>query len=294
METAQKNRRALVLSGGGVTGIAWELGILTALNQAGINITDADLFVGTSAGSVVGALVSSGANLEQLFATQLVPPEQSGEISANFDLNKFQQTIMGIIAETGMNPQAIRAGLGKLARSTATVPEAARLEVMRSRLGSLQWPDRPLLITAVDTENGDFKVFDRNSGVELVMAVAASCAVPIVWPPVTIQGRRYMDGGMRSGTNADLAEGYAEVLILNPLPMPENTPPIFGSNLKVEKDLLEKNGSRVVVIEPDATALQAIGPNPLDPAYRAAAAKAGLTQGQSFVESVRQLWLDRA
>lgn len=286
----QKGRKALVLSGGGVTGIAWELGILAALSRAGIDITNADLFVGTSAGSVVSALVSNGLNLEELTATQLAPVESSGEIGVDFDANKFQQAIMGIISQTGMNPQAIRAGLGKAALATETVPEATRVEVIRSRLGALNWPERPLLITAVDTENGDFKVFDRSSGVDLVNAVAASCAVPLVWPPVTIQGHRYMDGGMRSGTNADLALGYANVLILNPLPMPENMPPVFGSNLSMERKQLEQSGSRVFVIEPDAPTLQAIGPNVLDPKYRAAAAQAGLTQGQAFVDAVRQLW----
>ena len=66
-------------------------------------------------------------------------------------------------------------------------------------------------------DNGEFVAFEKSSGVSLVDAVAASCAVPGVWPPVTINGRRYIDGGMRSAVNADLAAGYERVVVLAPI-----------------------------------------------------------------------------
>lgn len=281
---------ALVLGGGGVTGIAWMLGLLTALKQAGVDVTGAELVVGTSAGSVVGAQITSGKDLEEYYAAQLVDPSQTGERAVEFDAEKFQQIMINLVREIGFNPQALRAGLGKLALTAETVPEEVRLDIIRSRLPSQEWPDRKLLINAVDAENGDWQVFDRDSEVPLYQAVAASCAVPVVWPTVTIKGRRYMDGGMRSGTNADLAKGYAKVLVIAPIVMPDDAPALFGSNLKMEKEMLTGQGSRVLVLNPDQAALDAIGLNVLDPARREPAAKAGLAQGHTLIEQVRDFW----
>jgi NTE family protein len=293
MPTNNNLSRALVLSGGGVTGIAWELGILTALQRGGVDVTNADLVVGTSAGSVVGAQITSGKSLDELFAAQIQPPEQSGERATEFDLGRFQQMIMTAIQEAGMNPPAVRASIGKQALAAQTLPETERLEIIMSRLPFQNWPASRLLITAVDAEDGEFKVFDRESGVPLVSAVAASCAVPLVWPPVSINGRRYVDGGMRSGSNADLAKGYAKVLLLTPFPPVDqfNMAAYLGSDLKQEIALLEKEGSRVKTIIANEAALKAFGTNVLNPANRAAAANAGLEQGQTLVEEIRQFWL---
>lgn len=288
MASKIENSQALVMGGGGVTGIAWMTGVVLALSEAGIDLGNAGLFVGTSAGSVVATQLATGVPVDKLFATQLEPA--TGEIAANFSADEFQNTIMQVINEVGYASQAIRQAVGKLALAKETVPEEARVEVMRKRLPIHEWPDRPLLITAVDTANGEWTAFDRNSGVDLVHAVAASCAVPLVWPPVTINGRRYMDGGIRSGTNADLAKGFSKVLILAPMVEPADMPPIFGSNTRVEKQLLENEGSQVLVINPDQATLDIVGTNGLDPAIRAPAARSGYAQGKTLVELVRGFW----
>jgi NTE family protein len=287
MESNNKVTRALVLGGGGVTGIAWELGIVTALYEAGIDLRQADLIVGTSAGSVVGAQISSGAPLDTLFASQLLAPGQTKERAVEFDLAKFQKKLFEIFQEAGQNPQAIRAGIGKWALETPTVPEEERRQIIASRLPSQEWPAQRLVITAVEAETGEPVTFERNSEVALVDAVAASCAVPGVWPPMTVKGRRYVDGGVRSTNNADLATGYDRILILSPIPPDQ---PSLGSSLKEEIAALEAQGSRVMVISPDQTALQAIGPNVLDPAHRAGSARAGKEQGQTLVTALRAFW----
>src|SRR5260370_22782556 len=79
MKSNETQTRALVLGGGGVAGVAWELGILTGLHDTGVDVRGADVIIGTSAGSVVGAQIASGTNLESLFASQLTPVEQSTE-----------------------------------------------------------------------------------------------------------------------------------------------------------------------------------------------------------------------
>jgi NTE family protein len=119
--------------------------------------------------------------------------------------------------------------------------------------------------------------------VPLVKAVASSCAVPLVWPPVTIGGHRYMDGGMRSVANADLAAGYSRVVVVAPLTR-------SASLAATPQAQAAKLGVPSIVVSPDKTALAAIGPNLLDPARRRPAAEAGLAQAASVAEAVRQVW----
>ncbi len=168
-----------------------------------------------------------------------------------------------------------------------TIPEAERHVIIESRLPVHEWPQQRLLIVAVDTETGEEYIMDRESGVTLVDAVAASCAVPGIWPPVTIAGHRYMDGGMRSATNADLARGYDRILILNPLGANAN---YLGAGLDAEVAALQQEGSQVLVIAPDTASTTAIGMNPLDPATRQPSAQAGRAQGRELATAVAALW----
>jgi NTE family protein len=265
-----------------VTGIAWELGMLAGLADHGVDLTGADLVVGTSAGSVVGVDVRSGVPLADLYERQLAPPD--GEIAARIR--------PGLVARYGLavaftrDPIRARKRLGSIALRTRTEAEQARRKVIASRLRIDQWPAGLLRITAVDASSGKFMVFDTSSGVSLVDAVGASCAVPGVWPPVSIDGRRFMDGGMRSAANADLAAGYRHVVVLAPLT--RGFGPIPGTRHQVGQ--LAASGSAVVLIEPDQEALQAIGRNVLDPGHRAAAARAGRAQAAAHVAAVRKVW----
>jgi NTE family protein len=287
MKSNETQTRALVLGGGGVAGVAWELGILTGLHDAGVDVRGADIIIGTSAGSVVGAQISSGIEFESLFASQLTPVEQSKERMVAFDSTQMMEALGRAVAEAGPDPKAIRARIGAYALAVPTIPEAERRIIIEARLLAHSWPQQRLLIVAVDTETGEEYVIDRESGVSLVDAVAASCAVPGIWPPVTIAGRRYMDGGMRSATNADLASGYQRILILNPLGEAAN---FLGAGTAAEAAALEREGSRVLVIEPDAVSAGAIGLNPLDPATRKPSALAGRHQGRELAAPVATLW----
>src|SRR5258705_1079277 len=270
--------RALVLGGGGVTGDAWELGILGGLAKAGLDLTDADLVVGTSAGSVVGALVAGGTPVEELYQGQLLPPtsEQSARLGLGTILNLASASLGSIDA------QRARAKIGAMALAAKPSPEEERRASIKSRLVHNDWPARRLLITTVAADDGEFVVFDRDAGVSLVDAVGASCAVPGVWPPVTINGRRYIDGGMRAPANVDLAAGYERVVVIAPI----STAFRRGSRVSAQVAALPA-GTRSVVIVPDLKATRAIGRNVLDPQRRAPAAQAGRVQATDVLAAVR-------
>ncbi len=294
-EANQRQTKALVLGGGGTTGIAWEMGILLGLHDGGIDVIDAALIVGTSAGSVVGAQITSGFTLEDLYTRQIQPLEETKEQVVQADMNE----VMRVFAAGSGAPdvQTARAHVGAAALAVKTMPEEERLAIIASRLPVQEWPHKQrLVITSVDAQTGEWVMFDRDADVPLALAVSASCAVPGVYPPTTIGGHRYIDGGVRSGTNADIAKGYQRVLVLRAETLdasaldPQHTTPF----LTFEDELaeLELAGSQVLVITPDEAAVVARGPNPLDSSRRAISARAGREQGRLLAESVRRFWAE--
>jgi len=260
--------------------VAWEVGLLAGLAEAGVNLGDADLVVGTSAGSVVGAQLASGVDLEAAYQRQLADP--GAEIAARLPWSTILR--WGWASVSHRDPQKARARIGAMALAAETVSEADRRAVMENRVPVREWPARRLLITAVEAESGEFVVFDRDSGVPLIDAIGASCAVPGVWPPVTIDGRRYIDGGVRSAANVDLAQGYDRVVVVAPLPGGA------GSAPSVAKQAAALTG-RVAVVSPDRAARHAFGRNLLDPASRAPAARAGREQAAREAARITELWV---
>jgi len=273
--------KAVVLGGGGVAGIAWETGVLLGLADAGLDLTDADLFVGTSAGSVVATQVATGQALADLHERQLA--SDTHERSVEFDVEAMIARFVELLADRP-HPEELRRRIGEWALQADTVPEAERLAIIDSRLPVKEWPQRSLRVTAVDAGTGAFVVFDREAGVGLVDAVAASCAVPGVWPPVTIGERRYIDGGVRSTINADLADGYDQVVVLTPF-----TAGLAG-DVAHECDALRAAGSRVAVVVADEASVAAFGTNPLDPSTRAPSAEAGRAQALAVLDAVAGAW----
>jgi NTE family protein len=269
---------ALVLGGGGVAGIAWMTGLLAGLADAGQDVTGADLVIGTSAGANVAAQLGSGLGLGELFARQTDPALQSAEIMVELDLAEFSEHLGQYLARA-TSPEEVLRGVGAFALAAQTVPEAERRVVVASRLPSHEWPSREIQLVAVDCESGQTRLFDSRSGVNLVDAVTASCAVPGIWPPVTIDGRRYMDGGARSSDNADLAAGAARIVVVTPLGLDSRLPSPMPLREVVAQ--LVDGGAEVTVIEPDEASVAAIGTNPLDPATRVPAAEAGRAQGRA-------------
>src|ERR1700677_3130834 len=242
--------RALVLGGGGVAGIAWTTGLLFGLSEHGVDLRIAELIVATSAGSAVAAQLASGLALGNLFDRQVDPAQQTRELAPSIDLFELLQSALLTANSLPDRAEHIR-HIGRWALEAPTVTEAERRSVIAERLPSHAWPNGMLLIVAVDAETGETKIFDRLTGTNLIDAVSASCAVPGIWPPVTINGRRYMDGGARSSDNADLALGYARTVIVSP--MGTARPDVTGETLEQQVETLGSAGGKTYVVEPDQT-----------------------------------------
>jgi NTE family protein len=280
-------KRALVLAGGGIAGISWETGVLRGIADespaAARLLLDSDVLVGTSAGSAVAAQIGSGSTLESLFDRQVA--ETSAELDSGVDVETITELFLTALAEpyessldkTRQQMQRI----GAVALATKTVPEQIRRQVIAQRLPSHDWPDRVLRLTVIDTATGELVVLDRNSGVELVDAVAASCAVPGAWPPVTIDGRRYMDGGIASPVNLAVARDCEAAVVL--LPSSMDTPSPFGAGTAAE---IAAFTGTTFAVSADDNSLAAFGPNSLDPRCRIPSAVAGREQGRREAPAV--------
>ena len=276
-------KRALVLAGGGLAGIAWETGILRGIADESPStakaLLAADVLVGTSAGSAVAAQLSSGLGLDTLFDRQAAA--SSAELNPNVGIDEITELFLGAM----MAPNATMAEklqkIGAVALSTKTVSEEVRRDVIAQRLPSHDWPARVLRISAIDTATGELVAFDKTSGVSLVDAVAASCAVPGVWPPVTIAHRRYMDGGVGSSVNMVLANDCDAAVVL--VPSGRDTPSPFSAGAGQEVDAF---GGATFGVFADDESIAAFGPNPLDPACRTPSALAGRAQGRRVAAAI--------
>ena len=270
-------KRALVLGGGGIAGIAWETGILLGIADESPAVAgallDSDVLLGTSAGSTVVAQISSGVDLAELFERQV--SETSAELESGVGSDGITELFLAAMADPDASVTQKRQRIGAVALAADTVAEPLRRNVIAQRLPSHSWPDRVLRVTAIDAVTGELVVLDRDSGVGLVDAVAASCAVPAAWPPVTIGDRRYIDGGIGSTINLAVVEDCATAVVL--VPAGESTPSPFGVGPATE--IVGFRGAALGVFA-DEESLAAFGPNPLDPVCRPASARAGRAQGR--------------
>jgi NTE family protein len=277
------SKRGLVLAGGGLAGIAWEIGVLRGIEDEAAEtaraLRQADVVIGTSAGSAVAGQLGSGLGLDELYDRQI--NGVSKELDPDVDIDDITTLFLDALSDPDATTAQKLQRIGEVARSTATVSEAVRREVIAARLPSHDWPDRDLRITAIDIGTGELVTFDRNSGVELVDAVAASCAVPGAWPPVTVGERRYMDGGVGSTMNLKLATDCDAVVVL--VPSGRGAPSPFGRDPAMEVDGFP---GRALGVFADDDSLAAFGPNPLDPACREPSARAGRSQGQRVAAEV--------
>ncbi|MET0853701.1 MAG: patatin-like phospholipase family protein [Microterricola sp.] len=299
--TTTVGERALVVGGGGSTGNAWLIGVIAGLFDAGLDVTAADVTIGTSAGSTAAAQLA-GATPPELYAAILAaaqPPsgtagatpgvarERSSNKPVTDHLDRMRALIASAEDAADMRRRMGAAALERDAVSGDTWQQQWRATVA-SRLPSQHWPERRVLITAVDAESGDPAVFDRDSGVELADAVAASCSSSFAF---TIGEHRYIDGGYRSNAdNADLAAGYRRVLVLAPFGGRSLTPVGWGTHLSTQLDELRAHGSTVETVVPGSDVEHLFGANAMDLSLRPPAARSGYELGRARAERLAELW----
>jgi NTE family protein len=283
--------RALVLGAGGHAASAWEIGVIAGLADAGVDVRKAEVIVGTSAGSRVALRLASAQSLDELYAEQLEPDPATAaaeEVPGSVDVGQWR----GACARAREGATGTADTLRRLGQLMA--PPSANWAERRAKLESAlplhEWPERAITIAAVDAGTGERRGFDRASGVDLVDAVGASCAVPGLSPLAPIAGHLYMDGGTYSIDNVDLALGFDRVLVLS---LRAREPPICVVSLDEGVARVRAAGGRVDVILPDKdseAAFQAVGNDVLDPAVRAGAAKAGRQQGRGAASVIAAIW----
>ena len=289
--------RALVLGGGGSTGNAWLIGVIAGLFDAGLDVTEADLVIGTSAGSTAAAQIAGATPIELLAAIFAATPQQrtgpagsrGGRVPirpAGDHLERTSKIIAAAEDATDMRRRMGAAALDMDAASDDSWQTQWRATVA-ARLPSQHWPRRTMLVTAVDADTGEPVAFDRHSGVDVADAVAASCASGL---PYRIGDSRYIDGGYRRNENADLAAGYGRVLVLSPFGGRTRTPLEWGMHLAAQVDELRARGSRVETIFPDRNSEHMFGANAMDPSLRPPAARAGDNQGRALAEQLVEFW----
>jgi NTE family protein len=308
MERETMPKRALVLGGGGPVGIAWEAGVIRGLAEGGVDLTLVEHVIGTSAGAFIGARVALGHTPADIAA-----PYEGEASSAEGQRSSSTKSSDGSASSSTKSPSAspetanlaflfqkiqdaARAGrssaeiareLGAYALDAEPMDEeefVARFTPTLGADGVGAWPSRSYVCTAFDAHDGAFKIWDAAAGADLTRAVASSCAVPGVFPAITIGGRRYFDGGVLSTTNAHLARGCDVVFVLAvtevlmryaDMTREKKTP------LQREIQQLREGGARVEVIALDTDALQAVGPNLMDRSRQALAMREGMRQGRA-------------
>lgn len=296
--------RAVVLSGGGPVGIGWETGFLFGLATKDVDLTEADAVIGTSAGAVVGARVALGDELLALIerhrreATARRQSDPSRRHERRGGMAAGLQALMETLSHASTScetRQEVRARLGSFALGARTAPEE-RFLASFSELAGRGWP-AGFSCTAVDALTGELAVWDASSGVDLDRAVASSCAVPGIYPPITVAGRRYIDGGMRSSTNADLAASHDKVVVVSVMP---TAPPDhqdaaeLAPAWQIDPELCElvRSGVAVELIGPgeELLTISGAGMHLMDQSRVPDAVEAGIRQGQEEAFRVQRFW----
>lgn len=290
-------KRAIVLGGGGPVGIAWESGLLAGLAEGGVDVSIADSITGTSAGSAVGAQLAMGRAPQQMYAAvaadsaRTTPSPTRGSGAPPPNLMPLME-LMQKAAQADASPEEVRKEIGAFALAATTISEEDFIATFGNMLANAEaWPHPGYQCTAVDALTGEFVTWTAESGVPLSRAVASSCSVPGIYPPITINGRRYIDGGMRSSTNADLAKG-CDVAIVVAVTSNVQGPMAEAARRRIEGELadIREAGGDTVLIQPDEASINAFGVNLMDFSRRAGAAEAGLAQGRAEAARIAATW----
>jgi NTE family protein len=282
--------RAVVLGGGGATGMAWLVGMIRGLSDAGIDLAGADLVVGTSAGSIVGSLLADGVSIDDMEQRVVTnDPTLTAEAMASLDMTEILTLFAAWETMPDATAESMRA-IGAMAAQAKTISAPRFRELFDPNVADT-WPKGDFVCTAVDADTGEFVVLRHDSNTSLADAVASSICVPGIFPPVEVNGRRLVDGGLRSGTNADLATGHHRVLVLAPIgSRSDGMDPAAARAADEEIRALTDSGSICTLIFPDDTANDIIGINRMDESIAVAVMTDGRRQGRLMADRLADRW----
>lgn len=278
--------RALVLGGGGPVGVAWEAGLLAGLLDEGVDVRRADYVQGTSAGSIVGSAVAMGVDLNLLAEAQRSAASVTPGASGPPDLTPLL-AFMARMPPTGEPSLELRQEIGAYSLSSKTMSEDAFVDMIGKGLAPGAWPEH-YVCTTVDAETGEFRLWRKEDGVELARAISSSCSVPGIFPSVTIKGRRWMDGGMRSSISIDQASGCRKVLAVAVIPAIARA--WLMPRFEAEAGAVRTAGGEMLLIAPDDASTEAFGPNLMDGSRRPATMEAGRAQGRREAARLKGWW----
>lgn len=315
MNTSSSNSRsrALVFAGAGAAGNAWQIGLVAGLAEAGVDLTAAELVIGTSAGSTAAAMITSGSRPAELYAAvfaqvpRRAPQQRRPPAEAGAHLAGAHTAVAP--GRAGMSVEAYMSWTDELVAASADADDwrrrisAAVLELdlsdeassqrwrdtVAARLPNQDWPEQRILIVSVDARTARPVVFDRDSGIPLADAVAASTSNGAAGA-YRLGGARYINGAYRRSSNADLATGYDRVLVLDPFGGRSRTPVEWGMDLATQVAELRASGSAVEVVFPDAGAGDVFNANAADPSTRPQAARGGYEQGRALAAGLVEFW----
>ena len=275
---------------GGAVGVGWQTGLLTGLREAGVDLAGAIATVGTSAGALVGALLSSGRDVTDALTSLAALGQSIDPDGLAAGDEAFRSAISQASLDTDLR-QALRA-IGRAAQESSTPAEDVYLGLFGT-LDGTAWP-AGFRCTAIDTETGDLVVWDQGSGVPLLNAVAASCAVPMLFPIVTIKGRHYMDGGILSHLNATAAPPTDVLVVLSCHPLGSQGTGVDSarafSDATADAELAQlRETRRVVAVEPDFSDTQAPA-NLMDPNFTVKALQVGRGQAEREAAAIQAAW----
>ncbi|WP_433203537.1 patatin-like phospholipase family protein [Nocardia sp. CA-107356] len=271
--------RALVLGAGGVVGTAWMAGLAAGLREHGIDLAAADLIVGTSAGAIVGAVLASERDPGELAEPRQPPPSTPQPPAPD---PRTLGRVFAVLGDSETTPELKRRRVGEIALEMSAEDDAEHAERMRTLIGTAQWPDR-LRVVAVDARWGQRRVFDRRDAAPLADVVVASRAMPGVYPPMTIGDSRYMDGGMHSATNADLAAGAELLVTIHPLAH-------LFPDTDLAAELQSARPAESLLITPDERSVDAFGADLHDRAHWIPSFRAGFAQADTEAARLQRIW----
>lgn len=290
--------RGIAFGGGGLWFLTWTLAYCSAAKAAGIPLDQVDKTVGTSAGSLAGAFLTSGHLDEatQRFTQLAANPDALRQLVALPEPSPSAQRAIQVLSQAPDTSADTLMDIGRAAMAAHTPSPQAYVESCRTILGGMDWPDQRHHITAVDCYTADRMVFDSGSGVDLATACAASSSLPGVNGPTWVNDQLCMDGGISSSsTHSDVVGDCDRVLLISLLSPDSHPQGAFGlaqrtnpSQLPDEMARIEAAGHKTMLVCGDPPA----DINLMDPDHMQDAIDKATAQFAQEEAALRQFWND--